>query len=90
MLLNDDDRGVNSVEGGCGTSSTSLDPVTSLEARVRLMAYREDRLAQKQVKLASAEHALASSNEAEKFKRKANVTKLRTAVLRLEATIADT
>lgn len=61
----------------------------SPEARERLRAYHERRLAEKQAKLAVAEAALEGADQASRWKRMANITKLRTAIDELKATLAD-
>ena len=61
----------------------------SPEARERLRAYHERRLAEKEAKLAVAEQALKVGDDATRWKRMANVTKLRTAIFELRAMLAD-
>lgn len=62
-------------------------PDGPLSDRERQAAHHERRLTQKGLRLASAEDALAAGREDERWKLKADVNKLRSAVLRLEATI---
>lgn len=61
----------------------------SPEARERLRAYHERRLAEKEAKLALAEQALEVGDDANRWKRIANVTKLRTAIVDLRSMLAN-